>query len=117
MPFDEGLITLVQVLLHEVGRLAELAAIERFDIEEDRFVFPLAGLLVLLAVVDREAELRDLAAVGEHAHFGVAGQTTDQHDLVEVRHEVVSMSRFVAAIRGVFWKIRRPIASLAFASA
>ena len=35
-------------------------------VEEDRLVFPLPRLLVLLAVVDREAELGDLAAVGEH---------------------------------------------------
>ena len=63
-----------------------VAAVERLAVDEDRLVFPLAGLLVLLAVVDREAELGDLAAVGEGPHFGVARQPADQHHLVQVRH-------------------------------
>ena len=49
MAFDEGLVALVEILLDEVGRLAALTAIERFDIEKDGFVFPLAGLLILVA--------------------------------------------------------------------
>ena len=49
MALDVDLAALAQVLLDQVGRLAGLAAVERFDVKEDGLVFPLPGLLVLAA--------------------------------------------------------------------
>lgn len=87
VPFDEHLRALVQILLDDVGLLAALTAIERLDVEENGLVFPLSRLLILAAIVDREAELRDLSARRENAGFRVSGQSPNQHHLIQVRHD------------------------------
>ena len=65
---------------------ALLASVEDFRVDENGIFDPLSRLLVLLAVVHCEAELRHLAAVGEGPHFRVARQATDQHHFVQIGH-------------------------------
>src|SRR5207249_4183474 len=84
--FNKNLLPLVQSLLNTVRQLERFAAVEGFTIEENWLIFPIAGLAVFFAIIDSEAKGGHFAAVREGARFGVAGQATDQHHLVQVGH-------------------------------
>src|SRR5262249_52431765 len=88
--FKIRLVALLQILFGEVGQfaatLSRFAAVECLAVDEAGIVDPLASGLVLLAVVDGEADLRDLAPIAERADFRVAGQSTNQHYLVDISH-------------------------------
>src|SRR6266481_7087119 len=86
MTFDEVLLAFAEILLDHVCQLATGLAVEGFHVDKHGFVVPLARLLILALVVDREAEGRDLASRGKTSHLRVARQSTDQHYFVQIRH-------------------------------
>jgi hypothetical protein len=59
-------------LFNNICLFSGFTAIEGFHFKKNRFVFPLACLLILSLVVDGEAELGDFAPICEHAHFRIA---------------------------------------------
>src|SRR5207248_5844474 len=64
MTFNEVLLAFAEILLDHVRQLATGLAVEGFHVNKHGFVVPLARLLILALVVDREAEGRDLASRG-----------------------------------------------------
>jgi hypothetical protein len=57
------------------------------DIDERDLFDPFAGLLVLAAVVDRDADVGDRHAALEVADFHIAGQVAHHNNAVEAGHD------------------------------
>src|SRR6478672_8403039 len=75
------------IALAELFRGALCAIAEDAHPEPVGLLDPLTGLLVLGALVDRHAELRDRPAGRRVAHLRIAPEIADDHDLAE-RHVV-----------------------------
>src|SRR5262249_25614221 len=86
---DEHAVALAQVLRRPLGTVAPDG-----DPEPVGRLHPFAGLLVLRALVDRDAELGHRAAVGRVAHLGIAPEVADNHRLRERRHSRLLFSRW-----------------------
>src|ERR1700675_1422313 len=84
---DEDLVALAEGLGGALGTIAPDA-----DPEPVGRLDPLAGLLVLRALVHRDVELGDRSTVRRVAHLGVSAQVADDHRLAEC-HLSASINR------------------------
>src|SRR5581483_4675097 len=87
---EPPLSVLTEQLLQVVGELLRLV-VEALDVPVDREVLPLVRLLVELSLVDRHADLRDLAPVVERLRLCVSCQPPDQCELLKIHRNLRSV--------------------------